>query len=63
MCIHLSQVLLFYSMLPHPVVFSAFRLLLDIKMSTITDTERPIATNPAGINNGLKESALNLPIG
>jgi hypothetical protein len=32
-------------------------------MSAITDTERPIVTNPAGINNGPKASALNLPIG
>jgi hypothetical protein len=40
-----------------------FSLFLNIKMSAITIAERPITTNPAGINDEAKESALNLPNG
>jgi hypothetical protein len=47
--------------LSHYVAYSAFPL--NIKMSTITIAERPIATNPAGINEEAKESTLNLPAG
>jgi hypothetical protein len=40
-----------------------FPLFLNIKMSAIAIAERPIVTNPAGINDETKESALNLPNG
>jgi hypothetical protein len=45
------------------VDFFAFSFFLDTAMNAITSIERLIATNPAGNNDELKESALNLPRG
>lgn len=40
-----------------------FSLLFNIKMSAVTIAERLIATDPAGINNAIREFTSNLPNG